>query len=232
MSLLQRVSVLLLCLVNSTAAMAAEYMAPPSGSGPAVVVISGASGTAAYRWYARDVAKLGYSVALVAGWQICAASSGSCSRSNEDSAANLKATIEELQGNPRTAPGKVVVIGFSLGGGGALVHAAPLSEAVAGVVAYYPSITRLPDLNGAAARVAVPTLLLSGEQDRYFNCCLIESMRAFEAGVRAKSVPVELVAYPQADHAFNLDGPKHRPEETADAWQRTQAFLARVLPLK
>lgn len=226
---------LLTLLVSTTAAssaVAADIYAPPSGPGPAVVIISGASGPFPYRWYAQDVAKLGYTVALVSGKDICASSSSSCSKTDEESVANLKRTLAELQGHKRTLPGKTAVISFSLGGGGALVHAAPLSESVAGVVAYYPSVSKLPDLGKVAGQVAVPTLILSGEQDKYFNCCLIDSMRALESGIRAKAVPVELVAYPMADHGFNLDGSKYRADDAADAWQRTQAFLSKVLPLK
>lgn len=223
---------LLLLWAAARSAVAADFIAPPSGSGPGVLVISGSNGTPPYRWYARDVARLGYAVSLVSGKEICAASSNSCSNTDAQSAANLQRAVAELQGNKRVLPGKIVVISFSLGGGGALVHAAPWSEAVAGVVAYYPSISRIDDLGKAAAQVAVPTLILSGERDRYFNCCLVESMRAFEAGVRARSTPVELVVYPNADHGFNLDGPRFRPDDTGDAWERTQAFLAQVLPLK
>ena len=222
----------LLLLASARLATAADFFAPPSDSGPAVVVISGAGGTSPYRWYALDVAKLGYAVALVSGKEICSSSSSSCSKTDDESAANLRKAVAELQSNKRVAPGKVAIVSFSLGGGGALVHAAPLSEAIAGVVAYYPSITKIPDISKVAAQVAVPTLILSGEQDKYFNCCLVESMRAFESGVRAKSVPFELVVYSNANHGFNLDGSRYRADDTADAWERTKAFLGRVLPLK
>ncbi len=222
----------LLLVTATTPVTAADFFEPPSGAGPAVVVISGASGTFPYRWYARDVAKLGYAVALVSGKEICATHSGSCSRTDEESLANLKKTIADLQANKQVVPGKVAVVSFSLGGGGALLHAAPLADTVAGVVAYYPSISKTPDLGKVADRVAVPTLLFGGGQDKYFNCCLVESMRQVESGVKARSVPIELVVYPNADHGFNLDGSKHRPDDTADAWERTSAFLTRVLPLK
>lgn len=219
----------LVLLFAAARSAAADFFPPPSDPAPAVIVIAGASGTPAYRAYAHDLAKLGYAVVLVPGKEVCASSSDSCPRFHDASAAHLKSTIAGLQGNKQVKPGKVAVVGFSLGGGGALVHATSLSESIAGVVAYYPSITRLPDPGKVAAQVAVPTLLLSGGRDRYFNCCLVESMRVFAAGVKAESVPFELVVYPSAGHGFNLDGPQHRPDDAADAWQRTTAFLARVL---
>lgn len=220
----------LLAFIGPT--MAADYFGPPSGKGPAVILISGASGTAPYKWYAMDVAKLGYTAILVSGRDICPSTAGGCPTAEKDSAANLRKTILASQVHGRVIPGKVAVIGFSLGGGGALVFAAPVADAVAGVVAYYPSISKLPNTREVAARVAVPTLILAGEKDRYFECCLVESMREFDLAARAASTPTELVVYPSAGHAFNLDGPGSRPDDTADAWERTKAFLARVHPLR
>ncbi|MBE2232520.1 MAG: dienelactone hydrolase family protein [Anaerolinea sp.] len=220
-----------LLLAATWPAAAADFIAPPTGAGPAVVVISGTGNQAPYRWYAVDVARLGYAVALVPGKDVCSASSSSCSKTDAESAENLQKAITELQGQKDVTPGKVVVISFSLGGGGALVHAAPISKQVAGVVAYYPSISKITRLDDVAARVAVPTLILSGEKDKFFDCCLIDSMRTFESTGRAKGAPIELVVYPNADHGFNFDGSRYRPDDGADAWERTKVFLARVLPL-
>ena len=80
---------LILLIAAVQPAAADEFFSPSSETGPAVVVISGASGTTPYRWYARDVAKLGYAVALVSGKDICVASSSGCSRTDDESAANL-----------------------------------------------------------------------------------------------------------------------------------------------
>jgi dienelactone hydrolase len=219
-------------LAHAGSVSAADFYVPSSGAGPAVVLISGASGKLPYRWYAMDVAKLGYTVVVVPGRDICPSSSNSCPRNDEESAENMRKTIVESQDDKRVVRGKVAVVGFSLGGGGALVHATPLADSVAGVVAYYPSISKISDLREVAARVATPTLLLAGERDKYFNCCLVESMREFASGTRAGSVSAELVIYPDADHGFNLDGMRYRPVDTVDAWERTKAFLSRVHPLR
>jgi len=230
-TLLARFLTPLLLLAATWPAAAADFIAPPSNPAPAVIVISGTGNLAPYRWYAVDVAKLGYAVALVSGSDICSSSSSSCSRTDTESAENLKKAIAELQSRKGVIPGKVAVISFSLGGGGALVHAAPLSALVAGVVAYYPSITKITRLGDVAAQVAVPTLILSGEKDKFFDCCLIESMRTFDSVARAKGAPIELVVYPNANHGFNFEGSRYRPDDGADAWERTKAFLGRVLPL-
>ncbi len=213
----------LVLLTLSACAPPQAVPAADSAKAPVVILISGDSGTAPYGAYARAIEQLGYRAILVAGRSI--------SSSERDAAEKLRALIEASQRDARAAPGKVVVIGFSLGGGLALVHAAPLADTVAGVVAYYPSISRLQDIRGVAARVAVPTLVLAGEQDRYFNCCLIESMRAFDAAARAAKAPVWLVSYPNADHGFNLDSSRFRADDSADAWVRTRKFLAKYHPL-
>lgn len=215
----------LVLLALTAPSWAADFFAPPSGKGPAVILLSGASGLQPYRWYAVDVAKLGYTAVLVAGKDV--------SIHEKDSAENLRKTIEEANADSRVLRGKVVVIGFSLGGGGALAHAALLKEAVAGVIAYYPNITRSTfDARDAGARIAVPTLILAGEMDTYRNCCLIESMRKFEAGALSTNATFELVAYPNANHGFNLDGSFYRSDVTGDAWERTKAFLEKFHPLK
>ncbi len=212
------------CLTLAAHASAAAFFAPDSGKGPAVILISGASGTRLYYWYAKDVAKLGYTSILVDGRDI--------SVRERNSAENLRKLILESQNDPRVTPGKVAVIGFSLGGGGALLFAAPLADTVASVVAYYPDTSRLSNIAEVAARLAVPTLVFAGEKDKYFNCCLIESIREFDAAARAAKAPFELITYPNADHGFNLEGSRYRQDDTADAWDKTKAFFAKTFPVK
>lgn len=207
-----------------TPAHAQDFVTPPSGKGPAVILVSGISGTALYQDYAQAIAALGYTAILVDGRTV--------SIHERRSRENLQRLIGEAQSDPRVVPGKAAVIGFSLGGGGVLVHAVQMNESIAAVVAYYPAISRLPDIATAAIRVAVPTLILTGEQDRYNNCCLIESIRAFVAAAHAANRPVELVAYPDAGHGFNLNVRAYRADDAADSWARVQAFLGKHLPLR
>ncbi len=166
----------LICLTLAFSASAADYYKPEAGKGPAVIIISGNVGTPPYRWFAIDVTKLGYTAILVHG--------GGTLASEADSAESLRKVIADSQRDPRVVPGKVAVIGFSLGGGAALLHASPLSASVASVVAFYPNIRYMSDIGAAAARVAVPTLVLAGERDTYLNCCLIALQREFEIAAR------------------------------------------------
>ncbi|ART57509.1 hypothetical protein CBP36_00285 [Acidovorax carolinensis] len=60
---------------------------------------------------------------------------------------------------------------------------------------------------------------------------MIATMRALESA--PKQVPFELVAYPQANHGFNLGSYPFffRGEDAEDAWKRTLAFLQQHQPV-
>ena len=93
--------------------------APASGIGPVVLVISGQTGPNSYQTYASDLAGLGYYSVLLTGKDIL--------NPELTGEANLKKAIARAQGSPNALKGKVAVIGFSLGGGGALYNATPLA---------------------------------------------------------------------------------------------------------
>lgn len=141
----------------------------------------------------------------------------------------------QTQSAEKTVAGKVALVGFSLGGGGggggALLHGAKLKDHVAAVVAYYPAITHMgPDMDRLASQMLAPVLILTGGQDRYRGCCLVESMRALAAA--PKPAPFELIVYPDAHHGFNLAFPQiYREQDAADAWRRTADFLKKYHPL-
>src|SRR5574341_909276 len=130
----------------------------PSGRGPIVIVLSGYSGPEAYKSYAAEVARLGYYAVLLHGVDISIWAGMSAD-------VNLRRTIEQAQQSPNAIPGKVAVIGFSFGGGGALAHATHMPELVSAVITYYPDISVVLDMKGFAGRFQVPTLVLAGGKD-------------------------------------------------------------------
>lgn len=205
-------------------AQAAEYFVPASGKGPAVVLVSGATGVGLYQDYGRAIASLGYVGVLVNGSDIY--------KQPGDGPEKLMALLASVRTDPRVLAGKVGVVGFSLGGSAVLMNATDRPDDVAAVVAYYPGASRLPSISAAARRVAVPTLLIAGEADRFNDCCLIESIREYASVARANGAPITLVSYKDANHAFNLRGPTLRPDDAADAWARTRDFLSAHLPLR
>ncbi|HWQ09370.1 MAG TPA: dienelactone hydrolase family protein, partial [Holophaga sp.] len=149
--------------------------APAGGkAGPAVLVMSGSHGPDNDQSYAEDVCKLGYSTVLLDGNDMLNA--------EHTGVANLAKALERAQHAPEAAPGKAVVIGFSLGGGAALNNAAGLPDRVSMVVAYYPfTKTWAKNAGGLVKRFQVPVLMLVGALDHQDNdCCVVETARAIE----------------------------------------------------
>lgn len=207
--------------------------APSNGKpGPVIIAISGHNGPTSYQPYAAELAKLGYYVVLVDGKNIL--------NPENTGPANLSKAIDRAQNAPDAVRGKVAVIGFSQGGGGALFNAANMPDAVSMVVAYYPyTRTWANKINVLVKRFRVPVLVLAGGKDRYKDCCVIESMRAMEAAAKASGTQFELVVYPEANHGFNLEisalgepSNAYRPDDARDAWRRTVEMLKHYHPLQ
>jgi dipeptidyl aminopeptidase/acylaminoacyl peptidase len=211
-------SVLFAALITGSAAaqpqeLKREIFPPPLGKGAIVVVASGAGGTASFSEFSSKLSELGYYTVLVDGNDVIRA-------------ATLRSVIVESQSAPQAIPGKVALVGFSLGGAAVLLHSAALKDQVSAVVAFYPAIDWLvSDITSLAAKLQTPVLLFAGEKDDF---CKIESTRALDAA--PKAVPFELVVYPNAGHRFNLKGFDYRAQDADDAWARTAAFLKRLHP--
>ena len=205
--------------------------APATGTGPVVIVISGQSGPNSYQHYAAELAKLGYYVVLLTGKDIL--------NPELTGEANLKKAIDRAQRSPHAVRGKTAVIGFSLGGGGALYNAAPLSDLVSVVVAYYPyTKTWVNKIGWFVKRFQVPVLVLAGQHDRYMDCCLVESVRVMEVAAKQNGKQFELVVYTEANHGFNLQtdakgepAGNYRRDDDRDAWRRTVEMLKLRHPL-
>jgi dienelactone hydrolase len=147
----------------------------------------------------------------------------------------LRQAIERAQRSPKAFPGKAAVIGFSKGGGGAFAHAASMPDLVSTVVAYYPQTNNVPDMRSLVSQFKVPILVLTGQLDTWYGCCLIESMRIMETAAKEEGKSFELVIYPKANHMFNLkvEGLDfYRPDDAVDAWQRTVKMLSHYQPLR
>jgi dienelactone hydrolase len=206
----------LLVLLVSPGAVAQEEFPPPSGKGRVVVVASGATGIPNYRDVARRIAALGYDVVLfdANNWA-----------GTQDQ--GLRGAIAQAQRMPHALPGKVGLVGFSLGGGYVLGYGTAWSDQVAVVAAWYPSTTAFKDPPAWAGRVRVPTVMFAGENDTYHNCCLIDKARAIGRAAQAAGAPFELTTYPSTQHGFNFLGANYKAQAADDAFARTDAALKR-----
>ena len=206
----------LLALLASHGAIAQEEYPPPSGKGRVVLVASGATGMPNYRDVARRIAALGYDVVLfdANNWA-----------GTQDQ--GLRDAITQAQRMPHALPGKVGLVGFSLGGGYVLGYGTQWSDQVAVVAAWYPSTTPFKDPPAWAGRVRVPTVMFAGENDTYHNCCLIDKARAIATAAKAAGAPFELTTYANTPHGFNLLGANYKAQAAGDAFARTEAALKR-----
>ena len=198
-------------------------LVPPSGKGRAVLVISGRDRTGPYRDFAQRIAQLGYYTAVIDGNEIL----------SEDfkGGERLQAAITKLQSSPNALAGKIVVIGFSMGGGGALTYAERMPNSVSAVIAYSPVtsfVAKSGDMKSYVEKFQVPALIFSGAKDTFLNCCLLATAKAMDATAKELGKPMELVVYPDAGHDFTK-GPNVRPADADDAWRRTTDALRRYL---
>ena len=195
---------------------------PKAGSGRVVVVISGQTGASSYTSIAQDFADAGYDTVLVDGndfWLKGGAGN-----------ALLQGVIARAQASPHALPGKVGVVGFSLGGASALAYAARLPEQVATVVAMYPLTRFIQDPAGFVARIKVPVLMLAGTADTWQGCCVIETARALAAAAQAEPEPSLFVLheYPGAEHGFAMNT-SHQRALVSDSRDRAIAQLRQYL---
>lgn len=200
----------LTCLTAASVAHAQQEFPPPQGKGRVVVLASGTSGPAHYTTVAREIAELGYDVVLFDGNQM-AGTHGD----------GVKADILDAQQMPHALPGKVVLVGFSLGGGMYLYFGTQWPDLVSGAVLWYPENSFIHDLPGFVSRLKVPVLMFAGAKDHYRNdSCTAEKDNTLMAASTAAGKPFELIVYPDAEHDFVKGGDHYNPNDYADAFKR------------
>ena len=192
------------------------------GKGPVVVLVSGQTGPNNYTEMAKALADAGFYAVLVDGNDFWIKGGGG--------EALLKGVIQRAQASPKAAPGKVGVVGFSLGGASVLTYAARMPELVGAVVAQYPLTSFITDPVAFVGKVQVPTLLLVGTADTYKDCCLIAKARELAEASKAGAEPrkLEVFEYRWIDHGFSTDNSTRR-DIRADSLKRTAAHLRQHL---
>jgi dienelactone hydrolase len=202
---------------------AQQEFPPPQGKGRVVLVLSGADHAPPYEQEARRIGGLGYDAVLIDSTTI----------PHDNAADVLRTQCQNALQMPHALPGKVALVGYSLGGGRAL-QAAFMSDEIAVVVAWYPATTAISDRAGFIRNIRVPILMFAGESDRKMTtatvqCCAIATARALAAAASTAGKPLRLVTYPYTDHGF-IDGhPNYNPEAYRDASKRMVSELAEYL---
>ena len=133
---------------------------------------------------------------------------------------DLHAAFEYLASQPNVKKDRIGAIGWCMGGGYSLDVALQEPALAADVINYGHLATDAEALK----KIDSPILGLFGAQDHGIPP---EDVKKFEATLKQLGKKVEITIYPDAGHAFenpnNKDG--YRPNDAADAWKRTVAFL-------
>jgi len=219
MSIFQRATLLAAaaaCFWTAQAAQAQKEFPPPVGNGRLVVVASGMSGTEHYLEVSAEIAKLGYDVMLFDG-----------NGEEGTQGKGVKRDIDTARSMATHAqPGKVALVGFSLGGGMDLYYGTQLSEDVAGVVVWFPANAFIKDVPGFAGRLQTPLVVFAGGKDHFRNnCCAADKDTILQQAAKAAGKSFELTIYPDANHDFNKGGNNYNAKAHADAMQHTTDAL-------
>ncbi len=128
--------------------------------------------------------------------------------------------VEWLKARPETN-GKVGAVGFCYGGGMVNFLATRMPDLAAGV-AFYGSAPNLEDV----PKIKAAMMIQSAEVDERINA----SWPAYEAALKAASVPYERHLYPGTQHGFNNDTtPRFDAAAAKVAWERTLAHFNKHL---
>jgi carboxymethylenebutenolidase len=213
----------------SNGGLASGYLsAPPSGTGPGVLVIQEWWGLNSHvRSLADRFAGEGF-VALApdlfhgqetrepdeAGKLLMALNV-------EQAAKDLRGAASFLLGEGGASGGRTGVVGFCMGGQLALYAGTVAPEQIGAVVDFYGIH---PNVKPDWSKLQAPVLGLFAEQDEMVTPAVA---RDLERQVRAAGKQIEIHVYPGVDHAFmNDERPEvYSPDTAADAWQRTLSFL-------
>ena len=202
-----------------------------------VVLLTGSSNAPYYRTAAAQIAKFGYEVIVYPSYPFWGNPPASASVPPLEPAIKfLETAIRQAQQMPHALPGKVGLVGFSLGGSLVLYYGSTLADLAAVGVAWYPSTVRVKDPGQLVQRFQIPLLVLVGESDQFQDrlsqlgpCCLASTARAIEAAAAAAGRQLALVVYPGTGHDFIEGGLHYNGQAYSDGMQRTQAELAKYL---
>jgi carboxymethylenebutenolidase len=147
-------------------------------------------------------------------------------RSNPASAIdNLQSAVNYVKSLQMVDGGRIASLGWCFGGDWSLQLALNSTEnPLAATVIYYG---RPVTDTASLPSIEWPILGIFGDQDQAIP---VESVKQFASALNASGITNEIYLYEGVGHAFaNPSGDNYAPKETADAWQKTLAFLRQYL---
>ena len=134
---------------------------------------------------------------------------------------NMKSAVNYLGSLQNVNASRIVSIGWCFGGGQSLQLALNTEDhPLAATIIYYGQV--INDTR-ELSKIKWPVLGIFGDQDQSIS---VDSVKAFKQALNETGVINEIYIYPGVGHAFaNPSNPNYAPQETADAWNKTLAFL-------
>jgi carboxymethylenebutenolidase len=134
---------------------------------------------------------------------------------------NMKSAVDYLGSLQNVNASRISSIGWCFGGGQSLQLALNSEDhPLAATVMYYGQV--INDTK-ELSKIKWPVLGIFGDQDQSIS---VDSVKAFERTLNETGVINEIYIYPGVGHAFaNPSNDNYAPQETADAWKKTLAFL-------
>jgi carboxymethylenebutenolidase len=133
---------------------------------------------------------------------------------------DLRAAFAFLKSRKEVKPDRIGSIGWCMGGGYSLDVALEEPTLAADVIHYGHLATDPENLK----KINAPVLGIFGAQDKGIPP---EDVKKFEQAMKQQGKRIEIKIYPDAGHAFEnpMNKDRYRPEDAADSWKRTLAFL-------
>jgi carboxymethylenebutenolidase len=135
--------------------------------------------------------------------------------------ANMKSAVSYLSSLENVNASRIASLGWCFGGGQSLQLALNSEEhPLAATILYYGNLVNNTE---ALSKIKWPVLGIFGDQDQSIP---VDTVKQFEQALNEIGVTNEIYIYPGVGHAFaNPSNDNYAPKETADAWQKTLAFL-------
>jgi carboxymethylenebutenolidase len=144
----------------------------------------------------------------------------------QQSISNLQAAVKYVSSLPFVDNSKVASIGWCFGGGQSLQLALHSEQhPLAATILYYgtPLVTDKQELS----KIKWPVLGIFGDHDQAIP---LQQINMFKAALDADGITNQIQIYKGLGHAFaNPSGANYAPKQTADAWEKTLAFLKKYV---
>jgi len=144
----------------------------------------------------------------------------------QEAISNLQAAVKYVSSLPFVDSSKVASIGWCFGGGQSLQLALHSEQhPLVATILYYgtPLVTDKQDLS----KIKWPVLGIFRDHDQAIP---LQQINVFKAALDADGITNQIHIYKGLGHAFaNPSGANYAPKQTADAWQKTLAFLKKYV---